>query len=111
MIHRVPLEARTTARAVGAPGGRQANSNPAHAITMARILIATISDDMHAAAVAHVLERMGHEPVRWLCADVPQRGTISISPHDPAGASPRVTDARGELPVSGADVFWNRRLA
>ncbi|HEU4411803.1 MAG TPA: hypothetical protein VFS43_41570 [Polyangiaceae bacterium] len=76
---------------------------------MARILIATISDDMHAAAVAHVLERMGHEPVRWVCADFPQRGTISLSPHDPEGASPRVADARGELPAAPADVFWNRR--
>ena len=47
---------------------------------MASILIPTIADDVHAAAVAHVLSQLGHRAVRWFCADFPQRSSISVTP-------------------------------
>lgn len=78
---------------------------------MASILIPTIPDDLHAAAVAHVLERMGHQPIRWFCSDFPQQCTISMSPQDRAETSPCVVEGRGGLPFTQADIFWNRRIA
>jgi glutathione synthase/RimK-type ligase-like ATP-grasp enzyme len=78
---------------------------------MASILIPTIPDDLHAAAVAHVLERMGHQPIRWFCSDFPQQCTISMSPQGRAEASPCVVEGRGGLPFTQADIFWNRRIA
>ncbi len=77
---------------------------------MATILIPTISGDVHAAAVAHVLERMGHRPVRWFCADFPERSTISVSPCAEPTALLNANDADGALPLSQVDIFWNRRI-
>jgi hypothetical protein len=77
---------------------------------MARILIPTIADDVHAAAVAQVLERLGHRPVRWFCADFPQRSTISLMP-SAAGTERLQCSATGaDLALSDIDIFWNRRI-
>jgi hypothetical protein len=78
---------------------------------MATVLIPTIPDDMHAAAVACVLERLGHRAIRWRCADFPERSTISVAPDAGAQALVEVADAAGTLTTARPDVFWNRRIA
>jgi glutathione synthase/RimK-type ligase-like ATP-grasp enzyme len=76
---------------------------------MATILIPTIPGDLHAAAVAHVLQRMGHRAIRWFCGDLPQRSTMSYSI---AGgtASLQAAGPLGRLAIEGAHVLWNRRI-
>jgi hypothetical protein len=77
---------------------------------MATILIPTIPADLHAAAVACVLERMGHRAIRWFCSDLPQRSTMSFAIGGGAGVL-HAADALGPLVLQEADVFWNRRIA
>jgi hypothetical protein len=77
---------------------------------MTTILIPTIPADLHAAAVAHVLQRMGHRPIRWFCGDLPQCSTMSFS----IGCGAEVlhaADPLGPIALDEADVFWNRRIA
>jgi len=78
---------------------------------MATILIPTIPDDMHAAAVACVLQRLGHRAIRWRCADFPEQGTISVEPGADGRAAVDVSDSAGPLHAPPADVFSNRRIA
>ena len=77
---------------------------------MATILIPTIPADLHAAAVACVLQRMGHRAIRWFCGDLPQRSTMSFAIGGGAGVL-HAADALGPLALQEADVFWNRRIA
>jgi hypothetical protein len=76
---------------------------------MATILISTIPADQHAAAVACVLQRMGHRAIRWFCGDLPQRSTMSFAIGAGAGVL-QAADALGTLALQEADVFWNRRI-
>jgi len=76
---------------------------------MASILIPTIADDVHAAAVAHVLTQLGHRAVRWFCADFPQRASIAISAGD-GPALPQATADGRDLGLADIDIFWNRRV-
>ena len=77
---------------------------------MASILIPTIADDVHAAAVARVLERLGHRAVRWFCADFPQRASISFDPGAAGSSLLRPGAGQPELALSDIDIFWNRRI-
>ncbi|MBS0446818.1 MAG: hypothetical protein JSR59_12820 [Proteobacteria bacterium] len=77
---------------------------------MATILIPTIPDDMHAAAVTCVLERTGHRVLRWRCADFPEHGSISIATGS-TDSRIDIADAAGGLIDAQPDVYWNRRIA
>jgi glutathione synthase/RimK-type ligase-like ATP-grasp enzyme len=77
---------------------------------MATILIPTILQDVHAAAVAVGLERMGHRPIRWFCGDVPQLSAASLWLGGTGRKSLRLQDYFGALSLDEVDVFWNRRL-
>jgi glutathione synthase/RimK-type ligase-like ATP-grasp enzyme len=77
---------------------------------MATILIATVPTDLHAAAAALVLERMGHRAMRWFCGDLPQQCTMSFSIGGAGTEALHVADALGEIGAQQADVFWNRRI-
>lgn len=77
---------------------------------MTTILIPTIRNDIHAAAVAHVLREMGHHPIRWFCQDLPEAATASCSI---GRESERIVLQEGSLPsaeVQDVDVLWNRRV-
>jgi hypothetical protein len=77
---------------------------------MATILIPTIQDDIHAAAVAQVLEAMGHQPIRWFCGDLPELGMASCAVDREASATRSLHDGTAALALDGVDVFWNRRV-
>jgi hypothetical protein len=77
---------------------------------MTTILIPTIQDDIHAAAVARVLEDMGHRPIRWFCGDVPEACMASFSIGSKAPESASLREAASLLEIDGIDVFWNRRI-
>ena len=77
---------------------------------MATILIPTIQDDIHAAAVALVLDKAGHCPIRWFCGDLPQTCTASYSVATRTPETMSLHDSRSELPLDDVDVFWNRRI-
>lgn len=77
---------------------------------MSTILIPTIQDDIHAAAVAQALDRMGHRAIRWFCADLPQSCAASFAIADGASTSISFQDASGHHGIDGVDVFWNRRV-
>ena len=74
------------------------------------LLIPTIVDDVHAAAVSVALERMGHRGVRWFCGDVPERSAASFSLGGIAPESLSLQDGGARLDLDEIDVFWNRRL-
>src|SRR5215471_12601430 len=77
---------------------------------MATVLIPTIHRDIHAAAVAIVLEQMGHQPLRWFCGDLPEAATASFAIG--SGAEGLAIREASGLPVDVAavDVLWNRRV-
>jgi hypothetical protein len=77
---------------------------------MTTILIPTVLEDIHAAAVALVLEKMGHRPVRWFCCDFPEVATSSLSICTNAGSTLRLKDYFGTLDIDEVDVFWHRRV-
>lgn len=77
---------------------------------MTTILIPTVQDDIHAAAVAQALEHMGHRAIRWFCADLPQRCAASFAIADDAAASISFEDELEQQTIDGIDVFWNRRV-
>ena len=78
---------------------------------MSTILIPTIQQDIHAAAVAMVLEEMGHRAVRWFCQDLPEAATASFF----VGRAPARLALREGTGVPfdprSVDVFWHRRVA
>jgi glutathione synthase/RimK-type ligase-like ATP-grasp enzyme len=77
---------------------------------MKTVLIPTIQNDVHAAAVSLVLQQMGHQPVRWFCQDLPEAATASFRM---GGRSRRVAIREGGAPpcdLSQVDVLWNRRV-
>ena len=78
---------------------------------MTNVLIPTIQDDIHAAAVALALSRAGHRAIRWFCSDLPQRCAASFAPGDGAGGlmpDIAIEDGCGPLPLQSVDVLWNR---
>jgi glutathione synthase/RimK-type ligase-like ATP-grasp enzyme len=77
---------------------------------MATVLIPTILQDVHAAAAAVALERMGHRPIRWFCSDVPQLSAASLRLNCNGLESLLFHDYFGALALDEVDVFWNRRL-
>jgi glutathione synthase/RimK-type ligase-like ATP-grasp enzyme len=78
---------------------------------MATILIPTIQDDIHAAAVAHVLERRGHRPIRWFCSDLPSASMATVAIGDTAPVTTELRLAESTISLDEIDVFWNRRVA
>jgi glutathione synthase/RimK-type ligase-like ATP-grasp enzyme len=78
---------------------------------MTTILIPTIQNDIHAAAVAEVLERRGHRPIRWFCSDLPSASTASFAIGTGAPISTELRDAGSVISFDEIDVFWNRRVA
>jgi hypothetical protein len=78
---------------------------------MATILIPTIQDDIHAAAVALVPARMGHRPIRWFCGDVPTAARASFTIGSTSAPATSLRDASGDWFFDEVDVFWNRRVA
>jgi glutathione synthase/RimK-type ligase-like ATP-grasp enzyme len=78
---------------------------------MATILIPTIQDDVHAAAVARVLEDRGHRPIRWFCGDIPSAGMATFAIGNAAPVSTELRDAAARISLDEVDVFWNRRVA
>lgn len=78
---------------------------------MATILIPTIQDDIHAAAVARVLGDMGHRPIRWFCGDLPEAGTATFAVGDagPVTLQPGA-GVDDDLAIDSVDVLWNRRV-
>jgi hypothetical protein len=77
---------------------------------VATILIPTIQDDIHAAAVALVLERDGHRPIRWFCGNVPTAAQASFAIGTATPQSATLHDAGGAFDFDAVDVFWNRRV-
>ncbi len=77
---------------------------------MSTILIPTIQDDIHAAAVAQVLQLMGHRPIRWFCGDLPQRCVASYELSDASPPQMAFQDELGLQSIGQIDVFWNRRV-
>lgn len=79
---------------------------------MSTLLIPTFVDDLHAYAVAVVLEQMGHRPVLWHCSDMPERSAASVLLE--AGQSPRLHlylhGAMIDMSLDEVDVFWHRRI-
>lgn len=73
------------------------------------VLIPTIADDIHAAAVALVLEELGHRPLRWFCADFPAHAMLSAMPAAAGGAGWLRTDGATH-DLDDVDIFWNRRV-
>jgi hypothetical protein len=77
---------------------------------MTTILIPTILEDIHAAAVALALDQMGHRPVRWFCCDFPEVSTSSFSIGTNVGSTLQIRDYFGSLCVDEVDVLWHRRV-
>jgi hypothetical protein len=77
---------------------------------MTTILIPTILEDIHAAAVALALDQLGHRPVRWFCCDFPEVSTSSFSVGPNAGSTLQIRDYFGTLCVDEVDVLWHRRV-
>jgi hypothetical protein len=77
---------------------------------VATILIPTIQDDIHAAAVALVLERNGHRPIRWFCGDVPTAAQASFAIGSETPQSAALHAPACECDFDAVDVFWNRRV-
>jgi hypothetical protein len=77
---------------------------------MTTILIPTVLEDIHAAAVALALDQMGHRPVRWFCCDFPEVSTSSFSIGTNAGSTLQIRDYFGTLCVDEVDVLWHRRV-
>ena len=77
---------------------------------MTTILIPTILDDIHAAAVALALDQMGHRPVRWFCCDFPELSMSSFSIGANVGSTLQIRDYFGTLCVDEVDVLWYRRV-
>jgi glutathione synthase/RimK-type ligase-like ATP-grasp enzyme len=77
---------------------------------MSKILIPTIQNDIHSAAVSLVLEQMGHQAIRWFCQDMPEAATASFQ----IGPSSRGLGIRGAGGAASGlhdvDVLWNRRV-
>lgn len=78
---------------------------------MATILIPTIQDDVHAAAVATVLEHRGHRAIRWFCSDLPTTNRASFAIGATAPVQAELRDAGSVISLDDIDVFWNRRVA
>ena len=66
---------------------------------MARVLIPTYPQDVHAIEVAMVLEERGHEAVLWYGSDFPARQSGSIE----------VRDGRIDWEIAGAELAGGRR--
>ncbi len=77
---------------------------------MATILIPTIQNDIHATAVALVLEQMGHRPIRWFCQDLPEAATASFRVGTQAGRVILRPTAEAGIAPQNVDIFWNRRV-
>lgn len=75
---------------------------------MARVLIATYPDDVHAFEVASALEDRGHQAPLWHGADFPTRQTASIR-FDGGSAVWSVLGPELELDGSSFDTVWHRR--
>ncbi|MEY4577400.1 MAG: hypothetical protein RL701_2103 [Pseudomonadota bacterium] len=77
---------------------------------MTKVLIPTIHDDIHAAAVALVLKDMGHDAIRWFCSDLPSCGAASfeIGGDEPERIS--IVSSAKALQIGDCDVFWSRRV-
>lgn len=75
---------------------------------MARVLIATRTNDLHAKAVQRALAHKGHEAVLWYGADLPTRQEVTIAIHPDGHVR---LDARGpDLERWGDfDTVWFRR--
>jgi hypothetical protein len=78
---------------------------------MATILIPTIQDDIHAAAVACILEQAGHRPIRWFCSDFPSAATATFAIGSTGAVTAELGGADAALVFDDVDVFWNRRVA
>ncbi|MFN7220899.1 MAG: hypothetical protein ACK5UX_09700 [Burkholderiales bacterium] len=74
------------------------------------ILIPTIVDDIHAAAVEVALERMGHRPLRWFTSNLPERTTCVMDLNEAGPPDFVIYDYFGEIHASDVDIFWNRRI-
>lgn len=74
------------------------------------ILIPTIRDDIHAAAVAILMESIGHRPIRWFCSDYPERSTSSFAISSSKPSSVEFHDYFGDVALDEIDIFWNRRV-
>jgi hypothetical protein len=77
---------------------------------MTTILIPTILEDIHAAAVALALDQTGHRPVRWFCCDFPEVSTSSFSIGANVGSTLQIRDHFGTVRVDEVDVLWHRRV-
>lgn len=77
---------------------------------MSTVLIPTIPADAHAAAVALVLEEMGHRPLRWFCQDLPEFGTASFFIGKESQRVPVRDGAGAPMEIQDVDVFWHRRV-
>jgi hypothetical protein len=76
---------------------------------MSRILIPTHLGDLHAMAVAHVLESRGHEAVLWFGADYPTRQSVSVSLSNTGGVSWDVEGPGVRMAGEPFDTVWMRR--
>ena len=77
---------------------------------MSVILSPTFVEDVHAYAVAIVLEQTGHRPLLWHCSDMPERGAASVLL---GGGQPLCMSLHGaeiDASLSDVDVFWYRRV-
>src|SRR6185295_7281062 len=78
---------------------------------MARILIPTHLQDVHAIGVAHVLRTKGHDAILWYGSDFPSREVASLDiPADESWSWEVKSGALGLL-NENFDVIWYRRAA
>lgn len=75
-----------------------------------KILIPTIQNDVHAAAVALVLRQMGHHPVRWFCQDMPEAASASFRIGHETRHAPLREGGQPLCDLQDVDVLWTRRV-
>lgn len=78
---------------------------------MVQVLIPTRSEDVHALAVAHVLQLQGHQPTLWYGTDFPTRQHASISISPQGEMTWGVEGPALKLDNTPFDVIWYRRAA
>jgi glutathione synthase/RimK-type ligase-like ATP-grasp enzyme len=81
-----------------------------HKSSPGRVVIATVADDIHAAAVSTALDEIGWSCDRWISSDMPSKQSSTIGIDHTAYIHLSSEDWRTHLPVPLENiVVWNRR--
>ena len=76
---------------------------------MAKILIASKAYDAHSMLIQISLEQKGHEVIRWIGDDFPEKQQGNFAIKDSKYYCGSLTSATLNLPMDGIDVVWLRR--